>query len=303
MDRDIILKRLAFIKYLYGLGENQSHLPEPLSGCSILMFHDSIEMFLQLAKETLDAPRKEKNFEDYWDLIKECSNNLQISQKESCRRLNKSRVDLKHYGILPSASDIECFRATAANFFIDNTLLIFNCEFDQISFIDLINCEKSRSEIILSLKDRESGDYSSALNHLALAFYHLIHDYENRKSNLYGKSPFFFGKPLTFNNSFHMHIKERRMADFIDKVKESVESMQDAMKILSLGFDYRKFTKFSLLTPTVVQLYNGKYCFSERRSNVKASQDDCEYCEAFIIECAIKLNQFDYTLQRDEKNS
>jgi len=73
MDRDIILKRLAFIKYLYGLGENQSHLPEPLSGCSILMFHDSIEMFLQLAKETLDAPRKEKNFEDYWDLIKECS--------------------------------------------------------------------------------------------------------------------------------------------------------------------------------------------------------------------------------------
>lgn len=302
MDRDIILKRLAFIKYLYSLGLNQSHLPEPLSGCSILMFHDSIEMFLQLIKEELDVSGKGKDFEDYWNVINEKLDNFKLSQKESCRRLNKSRVNLKHYGILPSPSDIEGFRATATNFFIDNTPLIFKCEFDQISLIDLVNCEKSRNELELSMKDIEIEDYSSALDHLALAFSHLIHDYERRKTTQYGTSPFFFGKSLTFNNSFHMGIKEQNLSEFIDKVKESIESMQEAIKILSFGFDYRKYTKFTLLTPHVFQVISGDYKLSQNARKPERSKEDCNFCLDFIIECAIKLNQFDYSLIKDGRN-
>jgi len=55
LDKSTIIKRLAFIKYLYKLAVDQSRRPEPLCSASILTFHDAVELFLQLASEHLDV--------------------------------------------------------------------------------------------------------------------------------------------------------------------------------------------------------------------------------------------------------
>jgi hypothetical protein len=51
-------RRLAFVRYLYGVAVQQSRYPEPLYGTSILTFHDSIELFLQLASEYLNVGKE-----------------------------------------------------------------------------------------------------------------------------------------------------------------------------------------------------------------------------------------------------
>jgi hypothetical protein len=46
-----ILRRLAFARYLYLQGVEQSKRPEPQSCMSLLSLHDATEFFLQLAAE------------------------------------------------------------------------------------------------------------------------------------------------------------------------------------------------------------------------------------------------------------
>src|ERR1043165_1201358 len=111
-----ITRRLAFAKYLHNLGVVQSKLPSPIGAAAILMFHDAVEFFLQIASEHLNVGKPQLNFIDYWDLL---SSHLPepLSHKEAMRRMNKSRVALKHHGTTPSTEDIRAFRESTSEFF------------------------------------------------------------------------------------------------------------------------------------------------------------------------------------------
>ena len=49
------IRRLAFIKYFFQFAREQSKYPSPQNYISILMFHDSVELFLHLSAESLGA--------------------------------------------------------------------------------------------------------------------------------------------------------------------------------------------------------------------------------------------------------
>ncbi|MDH5463595.1 MAG: hypothetical protein OEW49_04740 [Nitrosopumilus sp.] len=296
MDESI-LRRLSFIKYIYGVGVEQSNRSEPLSSVSILSFHDSAELFLQLASEYLNASKNENGFMSYWEVLKEKLPLGEITQKESMRRLNKSRVQLKHNGTLPSKLDIESFRATITNFFNENTLLIFNIEFDSISMIDVIQNQQVKDNLKKAQELMNKGKSTDCLKELAKALAMLIKDYEERKRDEYGQSPFFFGHNLSFNSSFFMGI-DGKLGDFVDKVKESLESIQDAIKVLSLGFDYKRYAKFKLLTPNVIIDWEGNYVIGDLSSKKSFTKDDCKFCFDYVIDSAIRLQDFDFDIKK-----
>lgn len=51
IDKELIIRRLATIKYLYRIGVEQSMQVDTIAGFSILSFHDCVEMFLLLVAE------------------------------------------------------------------------------------------------------------------------------------------------------------------------------------------------------------------------------------------------------------
>jgi hypothetical protein len=53
IDKIEYLRRLSFIKFLFDTGVEQSNKSDPLCNVAMLSFHDSIELFLQLACEHL----------------------------------------------------------------------------------------------------------------------------------------------------------------------------------------------------------------------------------------------------------
>lgn len=62
----IKFKQLSFIKYLFSIGFEQAERPEPMCYAALLTFHDSVELFLNLSAQHLDAPIKNnQNFIDY----------------------------------------------------------------------------------------------------------------------------------------------------------------------------------------------------------------------------------------------
>ena len=286
-----ILKRLAFIRYLFNLAVEQSHRPEPMCSSAILTFHDSIELFLQLGSEHLCISKKSNNFMEYWQLFKD-EKNLELGQKISMRRLNNARVGLKHHGTLPAKLAIDDFQINVANFFDENTQLVFSVNFFEISLIELVESEKVKNSLLEAEEELTKGEYENSLDKVALAFRQLIDDYEDRKRDEFGRSPFFFGGSLTFVGSGY--IGDTMVKMIPDEIIQSIEALQNAVNILSLGLDYRRYAKFRLLTPIVMRFIGGKY--SIQRINVKkeVTEEEIRFCINFVIESAVLLQEFDY---------
>jgi len=229
--------------------------PEPICSISVLTFHDSIELFLELAVEHIDKGESGVEFMAYWELLAPKVKDG-LTQKESCRQLNMARTGFKHGGTPPSKLAIEGFRATATNFFEENTPKVFGVNLSDISLIGLVQDEKVRKILEEAEKMLKEEKIEDALDNAALAFTVLVDDYENSKKDKFGRSPFFFGERLHFLDSFFMHI-EGDVGQFVDRTKESIEALQEAVRLLSLGLDYRRYARFRLLTPYVVKTSGG----------------------------------------------
>lgn len=302
------IRRLAFIRFLFNLAIEQSKKPEPLSASSLLAFHDAIELFLQLASEHLNVGKREVDFLEYWDLLSLKLAPKGLTQKESMRRLNKARVALKHHGTLPSKLDIDDFRVNATNFLKENTPIVFGIQLHDVSLIELVQYEKARDYLKEAEKSLKEDEREDALDNVACAFEELIRDYESTKMGEFGRSPFFFVRDMTFLNSFHLGLDglvagprfdEHGMREFVDKVRESLQSLQGAVKILSLGIDYRRYVKFKLLTPHVSLDEHREWAINRETRGAKGipTEEDVQFCIEFVIESAISLQELDFILE------
>lgn len=293
LNNDIIIQRLALIKYLYKVGIEQSKQSEPISSFSILALHDSVEMYLKLLAEHLGIKSDNFNFLDYW------TNISTLTLKESMRNLNARRVNIKHKGLLPSKSDIEICRVNATDFFEQNTVMQFGIDFNDISLLSLIQYKSVRQYLEKSQKALDENKIDDCIKTSAIAFEKLISLYEESKSSYSGKSPFFFGKDSFFSLGIDYRSSndvERKLFKFADIVKESLFATQKAVKIMSLGIDYKKFAKFKLLTPNVWKTYDGKYGVADIWDNKRWTKENCQYCIDFVLECSLKLQEFDFNI-------
>jgi hypothetical protein len=303
------MRRLAFIRYLYTLGLDQLTKPEPLSSAAILMFHDSVELFLQLAAEHVDAgTRSGFSFLEYWDAL---ASKVEggVTQKEAMRRLNSSRVGLKHHGTHPTALDLDSFRDVTERFFVENTPRVFGVEFSEVSLVDLVWNTDVRDRLSVAREAVEQGDVPAALAASAIAFRALVDDYERRKQGEFGRSPFFFGEDMTFQTSFFMGLTgfsgrgfsggDPKMAKFVDNVNDSLGALRDAVKLLSFGLDYRRYVRFRLLTPEVFRTLNDPDWKSHALpgGTHAPTAADAEFCMDFVIESALRLQEFDFSVE------
>jgi len=299
MEIDEAIRRLAFIKYLYNLGVEQTRKPEPFCWTAILTFHDAVELFLELSLEYHGSGRRLRDirFMQYFDELNPTlkqKGRSELTQKVSMERLNEARVAFKHHGTPPSKAAIEGFRASATDFFEENTPTVFEVRFADLALVELIKCEATKNSIKEAEELLGENKIEDSLDKVALAFAFLIDDYESRKIGDFGRSPFFFGEKMHFLSSFFMDIKGK-LGDFVDRTKESIEALQEAVKILSLGLDYRRYSGFKLLTPHVDRTIGGYGIVRRTRGSMGTpTVEDVNFCKNFVIESALALQEFDF---------
>lgn len=295
MNKEIVYKRLALIKYLYSVGLKQSKLVEPISCFSILSFHDSIEMFLKLLAEQNNIKSEKFSFIEYWNSIPT------LTLRESMRSLNERRVNLKHKGILPSKSDIEVCRVNTTDFFIQNTFKCFKIHFEEVSLVSLVTYNSVQKYLKLSQKYLYEDKEQDSIENVAFAFDELLTTYENSKSSYLRDSPFYFGDAKHFGSLYSKlrHFEDRNLSEIgetVDKINDSLKDIQQVVQILSYGIDYKKYLKFKSLTPIVIRFYGGKKRVSEIFGERKWSVENCQYCIDFVIECSLILQEFDFDI-------
>lgn len=290
-------RRLAFVKYLYSVGITQCRAPEPLASAGLLALHDAVELFLQLAVEHLNVTEKIVELKNYWGPISaKLSGNQPLSQQTSMQRLNRARVALKHHGTHPSKLDLDAFRATTEAFFSENCPLVFNVTFDEISMSEFVHPEEARRRMDEAKQYQSEGKFDEAAHELAVAFEVMFNDYEARKRDSFRRSPFYFGPSLTFANSDIRGmggLAGSRAERSLENVVEVVKAMQGALRVMAIGIDFRRYTRFKSFVPTVVQTLDGTFHVHDW-PNDKRDTETIQFCIDFIIESAIHLSEFDY---------
>ena len=234
------------------MGLEQSRQVETLSAFSILLFHDSVEMFLKLVAEHNNVKSDDFTFLKYWD-------HFDLTLKESMRNLNARRVNIKHKGLLPSKSDVEISRVNTTDFFDQNTLVFLNIDFKDVSLLTLIGYDKVRSYLEEAQQELENNNKEICIEKSAIAFSELLCTYENNKLGYSNYPNFFFGQDISYFSSLRMTNilggsiigKDDKMVEFAEKVKDSFESIQKAIKIIGLGIDYRRFHYCPVINQTM----------------------------------------------------
>ncbi len=302
------MQRLAFIRYLYSVGIEQTRQPEPMAAIAILSRHDAVELFLHLVAEHRNVNLgKRPDFTDYVGLIAAEIKPDRLGQAAAMKRLNSARVELKHSAILPSRHPTEQLGGDTTRFFEDNSPLIFGLSFHDISLVDLVSCELARMRLKVASEKLATDDTAAAMVAIATAFGQLTDDYEKRASTRYGKSPFSFGESFDFDSSFSRGRQQdpfaaQGQAQFEDKLMSAVVALQNAMKAFALGLDYRRHATFQRLTPVIRRMWGGRYTAAIGQGLADSptwppSPESCRFCFDFVIDVALRLQDFDFGMR------
>lgn len=295
----VTLQRLSFVKYLYQSACEQSRSAELLAAASLLMFHDALEMFLQISAEHLDAGSSQPGFMDYWHILSTKLEGKLLPQKESMRRLNKARVSLKHNGTLPSRLDTEAFRAAATNFFAEACPMIFGIPFGDLSLIEYVSNVDVRERLKKAEALSAGGDPLGATDEIAVAYEMLIDGYSKEKTTQHHQDLYSFGPSVNLLSDRRLRIRDPQVSglkEYADSVQATLRRMQETIRILALGIDFRKYMRFMSNLPTVTQTMDGKYRVNRIIRSSEWKPPDriyVDFCIQFVVECAIRLDEPD----------
>ena len=138
------LERLAFIRYLFKLGLQHAQDPGPQSSVAILLFHDAVELFLELASQKLHAKPSDSFMRYFSQLDEKLQPSPPLPLRENMRHLNDARNALKHKGLRPDRSDLEHYSNIVIRFFEEVTPRIFEVDMDSVSLVTVVRCETAR---------------------------------------------------------------------------------------------------------------------------------------------------------------
>jgi hypothetical protein len=290
------IKRLAFAKYLFSVGIEQSKSSDLQAAAAILAFHDSIEFFLQIASEHLNAVggKREPPFLDYWQLLEAKLNGKRVPQEVSMRRLHRARNNLKHGGNLPSRLDVDEFRVLATAFFEEASQIFFDLNFRDVSLIEYVGLETVRCDLLRAEALASEKDFDKAAEALAIAFQRLMDEGFEQTSNPFFLNPLLF-KAKTAHLLHSRHAQSRDgigLMKFANGMEEAIDEIRNEFRILAAGINYRKYARFRGSTPRIIGKDGGDYIAQLVKFNgyIEPCQEFIDFGVQFVIDCSIRID-------------
>lgn len=287
------MERLAFIRQLYHLGVEQSHRPEPANAVGILLFHDTVELFLQLASEHLGVGKNEKTFMmDYFGILAPKMPNGVVEGRQGMKRLNEARKSLKHGGIRPLTTDIDSLRASTTEFFESNSRLIFDIDFDQISLARLVLLPEARQYLEESESLIAANDLEHAVDSLAIAYAYVMRQQNALEPTQHHRSRMSFGGSISGPNALLEH-EVQALGKQIETIGRAVNTLQERVVFLTLGISPASMESFLETTPGASIAFDGTPRLEGPRYKrlTPLTVEDVRFCYDFVVGIALALQR------------
>ncbi|WP_405290871.1 hypothetical protein [Methanobrevibacter sp.] len=298
------MRCLAFAKYLIEMGSINADNVLPYSATALLNFHDALEFLFDIILEDNGVYSKSYKEFSFMKMFNICNSKLKEKGLEkssfgaSLKKLKDRRVDIKHKGSFPSPQDISEARYTALNLFKEFCLKFYELSYEDIDLVDLLADSRTK-ECLLNIKD--CTENIEVIDNLALAFAYLLKDFESTKNIPLSRSPYQLTKKRQLRASETGFDEIKPIKDYIETTNDNIESLEENLKIIAFGIDYNKYAQFKFLVPVNIYwiLSSDEPRRTLRYEPIELDNNQIEFCKNFIIESALKLQQFDFKIPED----
>ena len=291
-----LLRKLALCQFLFSEAQRYLSRPDQYSpGVAISLSQDAVELFLRCLAEHFKVALKP--IEQFDSLMNKVGDDREPipGHKAAMTKLNKARVNFKHFGINVPRNDASAIQSSVHDFLNDVSRDILQVDFSAVSLVDAIghdDTEKLLHEAEEALRDE---DYERVVQFSARAAY----TYLKYRAGLSGRDEAYLGA-ITIGGKVlplpeHVVGQEVSMGILRDLTKSAARTQRQTQSLLMLlarGVDIASFFRFQALAPITSQTLSGR--FQQIGSGGKregTSKDDAQFCLRFAIDFALQLRR------------
>jgi hypothetical protein len=214
-------------------------------GLSVSLYQDAVEMLLRAVAAHVDASIESKtSFDGIFEKIKLAEKNQEkkeVPMKISITDLNKSRVNFKHYGLLPTHEDAKKFNRNIELFFQRVVEEFIGISYETISLSDIVSHDRIRNFIKIAEKNIADEKFLQSINNSAKAL-HLI---------LLRIKPEF----SIFRCTFPTDIESKKMRDYLSDRERVMKNHDDQLNFLRFGISLEDYSYFMKFAPAIQYTY------------------------------------------------
>lgn len=294
MDLETV-RRLNLARHLYELGTaslrsaNDMHL---FSAVNLL--HDAAEAFLIAVADYVGAAVDQNTkFDKYFVQIDGKLAPKELPFKNKLLRLNRIRVDSKHYGIQPARDECERLAITVGEFFDEVSTSVLGASFSTVSAIDLLKDGETKEVLLEAKKTLEAGALEEcAINCRKALFLEIEHHYDvsvfKDDDPVAGLLGAFIRAPFYARTKQYIDENVSDPTDFIVYDHSSVNE-----ELLAQGVDNTAYWNVWRLTPEVYKSKDGKWFVKHDFSKLdkKVLSDKIDYIFSATLDIVLSIHR------------
>lgn len=278
------INRLLLSKLLYMNGcevfSTHNHGSE---GMAVLALQDAVEMFLRTVAEYYDASiSPTENFDKIVQKIDEAPKNISktlVPRRTALFKLNKARVNFKHFGLLPVRGDVESFCGEIDLFLREASNSLFKLDFDTISLADFIKHRRTQNKLRAAERALQNAEYREAVEFSAMAFTLYRKFFERYSYRDYVTPP-------------NRHLDES-IKNELKSLQSRVERHNNLLELLSYGIDIAHYARFSAIAPGVIITAAKTLNIAYPQGMIQQhAPSDAAFCVAFSLKACVAMQNY-----------
>jgi len=279
---------------LYELGKDnfKTSVDIKKKAVGIILLQDAVEIFLSAVCEHLNIEMTgRENFYDYFDKIEKHKKNkgTPLPLKKQMIILNKQRVNIKHFCILPDIEECKYFDNDVKLFFSELSLRFFNRDIDSISLVDLIDDVNARKYLKKAERDLEKCRYKDCQINCRKALYIVFEEpYDIRYIGDESDLDVLFD----FDEKKYQEEIEKTVFNPIDFIKIPQGRIKD--ELTEMGIEYLTFKNLMILTPKMYYYKEkNEWAIMEDFFNIREyNRENAYYCLKNSVDIILKMQRY-----------
>ena len=173
--------------------------------------------------------------------------------------------------------------------------MVYAADFHSLDMIDLVTQQSTLSLLRNAEAQAAEGNYTEALALLSEAFEDVLIDYADRKRAADHSSPYDLWPPQVHTRVMLGRDHDPQLTNRVEQIEDALDRVQQAIRVLAMGLDYRRYARFELLVPTVMRFMDG-HRDVRPIPGLHVGDEEYQFCKQFVIEAALHLAEMDFDL-------